>query len=331
MRIERSATSLSWIPSDSIPGIMKLPFERGIMHYDPPPPLVLTDLDGMRRHGEFRFANRLGAFIDVEDGRITGWGYSGGKVMGRTPVTAGSLRILLPTKGNQDIQWQPSVVGDEVTFIQTAGGRPGFSFLKPTPRWPFLVSRPFTVWTTIELVIDVRGGSRQRLVGASPFPRHWLYDDGGQLVQKTALTRSRLWARTVFGNHTPWGGEDDAPVVAEPELPIERALSEKIMQRGEPPVIRQLAAGELLFRQGAEDTSVALILDGELEVCVDDHVVGRVGPGTVVGERSSLEAGRRTADLRVVSNVRIAQANAESLDPDLLGELAEGHRREDCT
>jgi CRP-like cAMP-binding protein len=120
-------------------------------------------------------------------------------------------------------------------------------------------------------------------------------------------------------------------VVAEPELPIERALAESIMQQGESPVIRRLAAGELLFRQGEEDTSVALILDGELEVCVDDRVVGRVGPGTVVGERSSLEAGRRTADLRAVSSVRIAQANAESLDPDLLGELAEGHRREDLT
>ena len=52
------------------------------MHYDPPPPLTLTDLDGMRRRGEFRFANRLRAYIDVEDGRITGCGYTGDKSHG---------------------------------------------------------------------------------------------------------------------------------------------------------------------------------------------------------------------------------------------------------
>jgi hypothetical protein len=56
MQIERSATTVSWIPSDSIPGLLGVPFERGLMHYDPPPPLTLTDLEGMRRRGEFRFA-----------------------------------------------------------------------------------------------------------------------------------------------------------------------------------------------------------------------------------------------------------------------------------
>lgn len=98
MRIERSVTSVSWIPSDSIPGLLKFPFERGIMHYDPPPPLTLGDVNGMRRRGEFRFANRLSAYVDVEDGRITGCGYTGGKVMGLTPITAGPLRVMLPTK-----------------------------------------------------------------------------------------------------------------------------------------------------------------------------------------------------------------------------------------
>src|SRR5262249_26310233 len=109
MRIERSATSLSWIPSDSIPGLLKVPFSRGIMHYDPPPPLTLADLDGMRRRGEFRFANRLRAYIDVEDGRIVGSGYTGGTQMGLTPITAGPLRIMLPTRRNREIQWRPAV------------------------------------------------------------------------------------------------------------------------------------------------------------------------------------------------------------------------------
>ena len=44
MQIERSATSISWIPSQSLPAPLKIPWEQGVMHYDPPPPLTITDL-----------------------------------------------------------------------------------------------------------------------------------------------------------------------------------------------------------------------------------------------------------------------------------------------
>jgi hypothetical protein len=44
MRIERATTSISWIPSDSIPGLLRLPFARGIMHYAHPQP-------GLGAHG----------------------------------------------------------------------------------------------------------------------------------------------------------------------------------------------------------------------------------------------------------------------------------------
>ena len=47
------------------------------MHYGPPPPLAITDLEPMRKRGELRFANRLSTWIEVEDGNITGSGYSG--------------------------------------------------------------------------------------------------------------------------------------------------------------------------------------------------------------------------------------------------------------
>ena len=267
------------------------------MHYDPPPPLSLTGVEGMRLRGEFRFANRLSAHIDVEDGRITGCGYTGDNLMGLTPVTVGPLRILLPAKPNTLIQWQPAFTDTHATFVQTAGGRPGFSFLKPTWRWPFLVTRPFTIWTTIRLVVDVHGATTTSLIGASPFPRHWLYDNDGQLVEKSALTRNQVWARTAFGTHTPWGGEDLDPEVAEPETEVERALADRIMQHGRPEV-RRLPPGEYLFRQGEQGNSVVLVLDGIFDVRVDGQVVGKVGPGTVVGERAPLEGGRRTAELR---------------------------------
>jgi len=38
-------TSISWIPSEAVGGATKLPFERGIAHYDQPPPDVLDDLE----------------------------------------------------------------------------------------------------------------------------------------------------------------------------------------------------------------------------------------------------------------------------------------------
>jgi len=130
MQITRSATSVSWIPSDSIPGLLKIPMEKGLMHYDPPPPLALTDLEGMRHRGEFRLANILRAWIQVEDGTIRDYGYAGGAIPGLTPFTAGPLRV---------------------------GSRPGFSFLRPSAHWPFLLTRPFTIWTTIELTINADG------------------------------------------------------------------------------------------------------------------------------------------------------------------------------
>jgi hypothetical protein len=330
-RIQRQATTVSWIPSDSIPGAMRVPFDKGLMHFDFPPPLTLEDLDGMRRRGEFRFANRLDAWVDVEDGEIRDCGYYGtGLTMGLTPISAGRFRVLLPTKPNPVIRHAPQVVGQEATFVQTAGGRPLFSVLRPSLHWPFVLTKPFNIWTTIELTIRADGLARQRLVGASPFPRHWLYDGEGRLAEKATLTRSQVWIKTVFGRHTPWGGENETPVVSDPETKLERSLSEQIMQGGSRPEVRSLRTGEFLFRQSEETTSIAVILDGDFEVSVDDRVVGHVGPGTVVGERASLEGGRRTAALRAATECRVAELPADRFSPEQLGELALGHHREDA-
>ena len=332
MQIERSATSISWIPSQSLPAPLKIPWEQGVMHYDPPPALTITDLEGMRRRGEFRFANLLRAWIDVEDGTIRDCGYAGGLIMGLTPITVGSLRVLLPTKANPELRREPEVTADAADaarFVQIAENRPGFSFRKPSAKWPFLVTRPFTIWTTVELIIRADGSSTQHLAGASPFPRHWLYDDGGHLVEKAALTRAMLWESTVFGRHTPWGGEDQVPVVVPPETELERALTERVMQGGPRPAVRELAAGEFLFRQAEPGTSLAVILDGTFEVRVNGEVAGQVGPGTVAGERASLEDGRRTADLRALTQARVAETPPGVFTAEQLSELAQGHHRED--
>ena len=45
MRYTGSVTSVSWIPTDAVTGVaLKMPFEIGLAHYDPPPPDTITDL-----------------------------------------------------------------------------------------------------------------------------------------------------------------------------------------------------------------------------------------------------------------------------------------------
>ena len=57
VRIESSVTSVSWIPREAIEGMVKLPFELGVAHYDQPPPDRLDDLDGLLASSAIRFAN----------------------------------------------------------------------------------------------------------------------------------------------------------------------------------------------------------------------------------------------------------------------------------
>jgi len=72
MRIESSVTAISWIPSDAIEGMPKLPFELGVAKYDVPPPDSLEegDLERLRAEDRFREANRLAAWIEVEGGGL---------------------------------------------------------------------------------------------------------------------------------------------------------------------------------------------------------------------------------------------------------------------
>ena len=63
MRHESSVTAISWIPSEAITGMPKLPFELGIGKYDEPPPdrLEEGDLERLRDEDRFREANLLKA------------------------------------------------------------------------------------------------------------------------------------------------------------------------------------------------------------------------------------------------------------------------------
>jgi cyclic nucleotide-binding protein len=328
IRHESSITALSWIPSEAIEGLSKVPFELGITHYDEPPPDRIDDLEALRQADRYREANELRAYIEVEDDRIVGSGYLGGGRIGSTTVRVGPARIRFPGFKLPDIQQEPEVGARSVRFVQTIGGRMGLPTPRPVPRRPYAQFWPSIAWTTLELVIDADGSARGGLVGASPFPRHSIYDHDGRLVSKTGLVDFKTWFNDSFGAHTPWGSYDSPALVTAVESAMERELSASIMRSGPKPRTRTLDAGETLTTQGDAATQVYLILDGMLVVEVDGREVAEIGPGAVVGERAALEGGVRTATLRASTRARIAEAAPGALDGSDLGELAATHHRE---
>lgn len=331
MRIVSSVTSISWIPSEAVKGMTKLPFQMGVAHYDDPPPDRIDDLDALREADRFRFANQLRASIEVDgDGHITAHGQSGVGHIGATTLRLGGRVATFAAVPFPDRQQETVVAGDSVRFVQTAGGRTGVPAPRRVRHPPFIqVSAPMA-WTTLSLTLHADGSSSHELVGASPFPRHWLYDSEGHLVQKSGLVDFKEWYQSAFGAHTPWGDEDSPALVSEVESALERELSHHIMRGGTKPRISMLAKGKTLVAEGDEGSDVFLVLDGVVSVEVGESELGQLGPGAVLGERALLEGGRRTATVRAVTPCRVATISGAELDPNMLSELAAGHRREDA-
>jgi hypothetical protein len=332
MRIESSVLSLSWIPSEAVTGLPKQAFEVGITHYDEPPPDVVSSLDQLeqlRSAARFRFANRLSAWVEVDGGQIVDAGYSGGGVMGVTTVTVAKKSVRFEPVALPDRQAEPKRRGTHVRFVQTAGGRAPLPAPRTVRHPPFFQLKPPDVWTTLALTIRSDGRSEFEMVGASLFPRHWVYDEQGQLVAKAGLADFHEWYRTAFGKHTPWGDHDSKAYVTAVETALERRLSATIMRGDAEPEIRTVAAGATLTEQGEHGRELYLLLDGLLDVLVDDEPIAEVGPGAILGERALLEGGHRTATLRAVTKCRVAVASADQIDRTALEELREGHHRED--
>jgi hypothetical protein len=327
-RFESSVIAISWIPSEAIEGAPKIPFELGITHYDQPPPDHLDDLEELRRTDRFREANELRAFIEVEDGRIVDAGYLAGGHIGATTVRMGPAAIRFPAVHLPDIQHEPEIGATSVRFVQSVGGRMGLPTPRPVARKPFVQFWPSIAWSTLELTINADGTATRALIGASPFPRHWVYDDDGVLVQKSGLVDFRKWFNESFGDKTPWGTCDSPAVVSAVESEMERRLSTVIMHGVAKPEIRSLDAGETLVTQGEPGTDVFLVLDGMLSVEVDGEAVAEIGPGAVVGERAAVEGGLRTATLRAATRIRVAQTSHDAIDRSDLGAVAATHRRE---
>ncbi len=330
MRIEESVTSVSWIPSEAMTGPLRVPVDLGLGHYDDPLPDHIDDLEALRRADRFRFANDLRAWIDVEDGRVVDAGYSGGGHIGATTVALGVGSITIPAVSFPDIQRDPVITATSATFSQTTGGRTGAPLPRRLNRPPFLKVTAPTVWTTLSLTIRADGSHDFEMTGASKMPRHWIYNDTFDLVAKSGMIDFKAWTQESFGDNTPWGDADSPAIVTAVESGLERQLSAHIMRDGKKPRFRKLAYGETLVMQGDPGHELFLLLDGVLVVEVDNEAVAEVGPGSILGERASIEGGNRTSTLRAATPVRVAVAAASDIRPDALQELATHHRREEA-
>jgi hypothetical protein len=326
IRVEGSVTSLSWIPREAIEGMTKIPFEVSVTRYDQPPPDRLTEgsLATLQDAGRFRFLNRLWAWAEIEDGKIVRYGHEGQSLIGKTRVKLGRFLVAVPPVPFPVLRAEPVATETQVRFVQTAGGRTGVPAPRTVKHPPFAQWTAPIAWTTISLTLRAEGASTGELAGASPFPRHWVYDGDGNLAQKSGLIDFREWYHTAFGAHSPWGDQDSPALVTEVETALERELS-KVIIDAEPRFVR-LRPGQSLVRQGHQGTDVFLLFDGVIQVIHDGQVINQIGPGAILGEMALVDNARRNATLRAATHCRVAVMPGQHLDRQALAQVAEGRR-----
>ena len=331
MRYESCVSSLSWIPSEAVTGNARVAFDSGFTHYDDPPPMRIDDIEALRAEDRFRFANVLRAWIEVDDaGQIAGGGYLGGGLIGDTRIRLGALRHVFQNALLPDLRRDPELGDGWVRFTQTVGGRTSVPMPRRVRHSPYVQWQAPLVWTTLALTLHADGHSEAAMIGASRFPRHWLYDSDGKLTHKSGLTDFTDWKGKAFGRHTPWGDEESEALVTVVETALEHSLSVQLMHGAAKPRIETLPAGRVLVRQGEPGTDIYLVLDGVVRVERDGDWLAEYGPGALLGERAHLDGGVRTSTLVAVTPCRVASVSAGQLDQTALTELSAGHRREDA-
>jgi hypothetical protein len=328
MKFESSVTAVSWIPSEAVKGFLAMPFAMGLAHYDEPLPARLDDLEQWHKQDLFREANELRGWIEVEDGKITGYGQEGRGRIGVTRLKLGPKTVTVKAKAMPDIRPEPVVTDTYVRFSQTCGGRTGVPAPRPVNRRPLFQIDSAVAWTTLSLTIHANGRTERELVGASCFPRHWIYDHAGELVLQTGLTDFSTWINDAFGERTPWGAYDSPAMVQPVESALERELA-SIIAGDSKEKSYEIPKGNVLIEQGAAGDEMFLVLDGTFAVEVDGQPVAQVGPGAIVGERAVVENGSRTATVRASTACRVVRVPRRYADDRELTEIARGHRREE--
>ena len=249
--------------------------------------------------------------------------------MGSTTVGLAGKQATFAGVSFDDIQRPVAIDETSATFVQSVGGHTALPAPRRVSKPPFVKFEAPTVWTTLALTINADGTSSFELLGASQFPRHWVYDADGALSAKVGLADFKEWWRTSFGKHTPWGDTDSPALVTAVETALERELATRIMRGGAKPAIRKFAAGDVADASRATPaTNCSCCSTACSSVEVDGEPLAEVGPGAILGERAILEGGARTSTLRAMTKAKVAVARAGEIDVAALEELSEGHRRE---
>jgi len=331
VRVEGSVTTISWVPAEAVAGDARARLRLGTSRADDEPPADLgPDIDAtLDAVGDrYRFANHLWGFAEFDDdGEVRRYGEQGTGRLGHRTVRDGA-ELAIGTIPMPERRGEPVVGPGWVRFDQTWGGRTASHLAKATLRPPFVRLNAPVAWTTLELTLHADGRVDGRLAGASPFPRHWVYDTDGRLDATSAVTDWKAWTGTAIGVHTPWGEEDSPAFVTAVQSALERELAEMLLRDTPRPAVRRLHAGDVLTRQGDPGDELYIIVDGVLVVSVDGDEVVALGPGAVLGERAVLQGGRRTATLTAGTSSKVMVVPAERVDRDRLAGLAAAHRRD---
>lgn len=83
----------------------------------------------------------------------------------------------------------------------------------------------------------------------------------------------------------------------------------------------QMRAGEIIFREGDAPTSAFLIEDGQVEILTsqgnDVVVLGRLGPGDLLGEMAVIDASPRTATAKTVTDCSLTALGRDQINERL--------------
>jgi hypothetical protein len=313
MRIDASATAITWLPFAALDRMPFVPLELAVAHYDEPPPTTAPDLERLRRQDAFREANKLEAWIEVVDSEVVDYGQRGLSLISDPRPELEQRQVAFPSIEFPVIQPEPEVGDGWARFTQTVGGRIGLPVPRPVAGRPYFHVGAISAWTTLEVLIHSDGSSETRLLAASPFPRHSLYGSDGRLLEVYGGVEFEL------GDGSPWGNEETPAFAAAVESELERKLATSILRTGAKLVRRRVAPGETLVEQGRAGVDLFILLDGLLDVEVDGETVAQVGSGAILGERGVLGDGLRTATLRAVRSSRVAVVGSDQIArPQLL-------------
>jgi CRP-like cAMP-binding protein len=91
-------------------------------------------------------------------------------------------------------------------------------------------------------------------------------------------------------------------------LPLFETCSKKeLNQIASKTVEMDRPAGSILTRAGRDGGLMFVILDGQAEVEKDGTVLGRLGPGDVIGELSLIDGRPRSANVRAVTDLKVLE------------------------